>query len=280
MENKIALTIKEHYLYEETLLSAARAGFKSVNMGFGSSANLFLTDDCEKRIDKIANDLYKNGLKAINTHAPYYDLNISAEINDEKINSAQVKCLKATKILGADICTFHARTHFTGGENLDVSFEDNKRNFTPLVNEAVKLGVKVGIENLPKFPEWYPVFFTCYPEDQIRLIDFFNAPEAVCAVWDTGHAHLMKNDQSESIRKVGERIKATHIHNNFKNDDMHFAPSVGTIDWQKTIKALKDVGYDGYFTTESDIFDGALVEEQVEHLYDCLLKIEKLFRAS
>lgn len=277
MSGKVAVTIKEHFLYEESLRCAKEAGFRYVNMGFGSSTDLFLSGDWERKIEKIASDLQKNGLRAVNTHAPYYDLCVSSEKCDEKIDLAQKRCLKATKILGADVCAFHAKTRFTGGENLDVSFEDNKRNFAPLVDEAIKSGVKVGIENLPKFPEWEPVFFTCYTSDQIRLIDYFNAPEAVCAVWDTGHANLMNYDQAQAIEKVGKRIKATHLHNNFKTEDYHLAPSVGTIDWDSVCKAFKKIGYDGYFTAETDLYDSLLTEQYVKHLYGCLIKIEKIF---
>lgn len=279
MDRKVALTVQADGAFKDTLNYAKSAGFKYVNMGFGSLAGLLTSVDGEKTVCAIADELAKNGLRAVMTHAPYYDLRISAEVQDENINKAQLFCLKATKILGAGVCAFHPRTHFTGGENAEFSLIDNVKNFTPLVAEAKKLGVKVGIENLPKFPLWTPEFYSCNPGDHARLIDCFNDPSAVCAVWDTGHANLMKHNQAESIKLLGSRIEATHIHNNFKDDDLHFAPSVGNIDWAAVAKALKSAGYKGYFTCESNLYPNALTEEYIEHLYDCLVKIENLFNA-
>lgn len=87
----------------------------------------------------------------------------------------------------------------------------------------------------------------------------------------------MKEEQTESIKTLGTRIKATHIHNNFKDDDKHFALSLGNIDWAAVAKAFKKAGYRGYFTSESNLLSGDLGGEYIKHIYDCLIKIEKLF---
>ncbi len=277
MGNRVALTVLADGAFCENLKLAKSAGFKYINVGFGRFWQLLTEKNWQQTAETILNALESNGLKAINTHAPYYDLRLSSEIQDENLNEAQMLCLKVSKILGESVCAFHPRTRFTGGENSDVAYLDNIKNFAPLVNEAKKQGVAIGIENLPKFPEWDPVFYSCYVSDQLRLIDYFGDPSAVCAVWDTGHANLMKEEQSESIKTLGTRIKATHIHNNFKDDDMHFAPSVGNIDWAAVAKAFKQAGYRGYFTSESNLLSGDLGGEYIKHIYDCLIKIEKLF---
>lgn len=130
----------------------------------------------QQTAETILNALESNGLKAINTHAPYYDLRLSSEIQDENLNEAQMLCLKVSKILGASVCAFHPRTRFTGGENLNLAYLDNIKNFAPLVNEA-----------------------------------------------------------------------------------------------------KKQAGYRGYFTSERNLLSGGLGGEYIKHIYDCLIKIEKLF---
>ncbi|MCQ2399238.1 MAG: TIM barrel protein [Clostridia bacterium] len=76
---------------------------------------------------------------------------------------------------------------------------------------------------------------------------------------------------------IGSRIKATHVHNNFKKYDEHFSPSMGTVNWREVTGALRDIGYDGYLTLESNYYENELMEEYVKHLYDSIVKVEKLF---
>ena len=41
-----------------------------------------------------------------------------------------------------------------------------------------------------------------------------------------------------------------HINDNFAEDDVHLAPFLGRIDWQQTMKALKEIGYSGSMNLE------------------------------
>lgn len=76
----------------------------------------------------------------------------------------------------------------------------------------------------------------------IHTYDSFKSDKiAVC--WDTSHANLMPFDQSDVIRKLGKRIKQTHLGSNYKERDGHTLPIFGNVDWEKVMGAFRDIGY-------------------------------------
>ena len=52
----------------------------------------------------------------------------------------------------------------------------------------------------------------------------------------------------------GERLQALHIHDNDRCGDKHQIPFSMNIDYAPIVKALKDVGYNGWFTLEAASF--------------------------
>ncbi|HPU59266.1 MAG TPA: TIM barrel protein, partial [Candidatus Avimonas sp.] len=68
--------------------------------------------------------------------------------------------------------------------------------------------------------------------------------------WDFGHANLAANDQNESLKLIGKRLKATHVNDNDKLKDRHLLPFYGVIEWEPIMKTLKEIDYQGDFTFE------------------------------
>lgn len=271
---KKAIQIQYDSDFETALKCAKNAGFRYVSLGFGSS-KLFHNAGWEKHILHIEKLLEKYSLECIQTHLPYYDLLISAEIIDKDADKAMLRCIKGGAMLGAQWTAYHARTAVNDNYSPRKSMELAKTALTPLVNEAIAQNTGIAIENLPVFPDIYEMkFFTSDYEDLCELCDYFKS-ENVGICWDFGHAHLMKNNQRKAIEYVGSRIKATHIHNNDQNSDGHFLPSTGTIDWKSVISPFKKFGYGGALTLEINYNADFALESFFRHAYECLEIIEK-----
>jgi sugar phosphate isomerase/epimerase len=58
----------------------------------------------------------------------------------------------------------------------------------------------------------------------------------------------------EMIYALGHRLQALHIHDNDKKGDTHQIPFSMQIDFAPIVKALHDIGYQGYFTLEADAY--------------------------
>ena len=190
------------------------------------------------------------------------------------------KCGPVIRVLGADLMAVHPRAWLRNElEDVEKSYFYNMQNLLPLVKEAERLGCRIGIENLPTYPNWAVTFYSNFPEEHKRLIDDFNSP-AVCGVWDFGHAHLATEDQAAAIAVLGSRIKGTHVHDNFRKVDDHLPPTEGEIDWKVMMQALKATGFDGYLTLEVHYYDWLkqgpeAIRDRVRHLYECVAKADE-----
>lgn len=49
-----------------------------------------------------------------------------------------------------------------------------------------------------------------------------------------------------------DQLQALHLHDNDQHDDSHAIPFSMKIDFDKVVRALKAVDYQGYFTLEAD----------------------------
>lgn len=80
---------------------------------------------------------------------------------------------------------------------------------------------------------------------------------------DTGHTNLFGLPLGESLRQCGDRLIATHVHDNDGHADQHIEPTRGTIDWQDGVAALHEVGWDGIFNLEIAPLRGHPIEAQM-----------------
>ena len=197
MNRKVALQINNAWDMEKMTKIMSDCGFKYVAISFGD-ANPLIGDDWEKYIYGIGELFAKNGLRCIQTHAPYYDLLISAEERNPDMEKALLRSMEATKLLGADICAVHPRSVLIPDRpretttDREKSLKENIIAFSPLAEAGEKLGVYLGIENLMKYPNAFPYFYSYLAEDHCALIDELKS-KYVAAIWDFGHANLIDN---------------------------------------------------------------------------------------
>ncbi len=89
------------------------------------------------------------------------------------------------------------------------------------------------------------------PEDLIALVDSY-ADASVGVCWNFGHANFMLADQPRALRKLGDRIKATHASDNRGEVNSKLIPFVGgNVKWEKIIPALREIGYAGDLTIDA-----------------------------
>ena len=89
---------------------------------------------------------------------------------------------------------------------------------------------------------------------------------------DTGHANISGYKAADAIRKVGHRLRATHINDNHgAGVDEHVAPYMGTIDWSDVMNALREIDYAQDFSFEiqnlTSCYPAALQPEMIRFSY-------------
>jgi sugar phosphate isomerase/epimerase len=80
---------------------------------------------------------------------------------------------------------------------------------------------------------------------------------------DTGHTNLFGLPLGEAFRQCGNRLIATHVHDNDGHADQHIEPTRGTIDWQDGVAALREIGWNGIFNLEIAPLRGHPIEAQM-----------------
>lgn len=275
---KLAVQLYVNQHIEQAIRSAAKAGFTAVSLCMDYDDTL-RREDWEQRILWIRNLLEEHGVACVQTHLPCYDLKLSSEVLDPAMEQAQDRCILAAGILGAQWNAYHCRTAITRNWSPRVSMDENMPQLERLLRLAKENNTGIAVENLSLFPDVYWMrFLGSDVEDLVELCRRFDDP-AMQICWDFGHAHLLKHDMVGLIRTAGERIKCTHIHNNYQLQDDHFLPSVGTIDWPAAMGALREVGYSGYLTLEPKMPIPAVWDTFMAHGYDCCRYLDSLLAA-
>ena len=265
--------------FEKKCQYASEGGFKYISVNLGATP-----DPSDATYDKapehIMGILQKYGLNAVQTHLyNYYPLQ-SADIIDDKLEHRVLREIEVSGKIGAKWCVWHPR-YFVSGEwktgeyNEEKTLYYNHKTVPVYLEQAKRFGTGIALENL-----WGNMIRGGTPM-LARLCDSFNA-ENVGICWEMGHANIMEFEQAqdEAIRFLGERIKCTHIHNNFKEfRDLHLPPDAGNIEWDKVMKAFKDIGYEGPLTLETHCLypeDEKLLRDFARYNFNCLEFIQRL----
>ncbi len=101
----------------------------------------------------------------------------------------------------------------------------------------------------------------CFTADQLLAVINSMDSTHIHACWDTGHANLTRLDQYKEVTKLGDHLRAVHIHDNHYPvrepdgmfcPDAHNFPLFGNVNFDAFIQALIDIGYKNAFSFETD----------------------------
>lgn len=210
-----------------------------------------------------------NGIVCNQGHAPF-----PSSLKSEYYLKRAIECVAEA---GGEICIIHPMNDGTPQENAEM--------YLSLLPFAKEHNVKIATENMWN---WFPdaehsSFAACAtPESFNAHLDAVN-DDCFIACLDIGHAEMKGSDTTavEMIKALGSRLKALHIHDNDKLHDSHQLPFSMNIDFVPIVKALKEIGYDGYFTLEASYYLKNLgkdsVYEGVENLYKSAKRLAEMF---
>ena len=202
-----------------------------------------------KKLRKIGED---NGIVCNQSHAPFPTI-------CQPIKDMLKRAIECTAIAGGEICIIHPRNNYNAEQNAEMYFE--------LLPFAKEHGVKIATENMwnwDKEKDQAADAACSHHDDFLAHIKAVNDPYFVACL-DIGHAEMKGLDTSarECILTLGEHLAALHIHDNDRWHDSHQLPFTMSIDFEDMVSALKQIGYNGYFTLEADRYLSAYTQETV-----------------
>ena len=195
-----------------------------------------------KSIKNFANEI---GMFYQSLHAPsaiMADLWKEGEGAEKAVNTL-CACLRDCAENEIDTMVVRA---FSGFENHNPTPE-GVENFSRVIIEAEKLGVKIALEN------------TEAEEYLHALMEVFRENKSVGFCFDSGH-ELCYNRGEDMLSIYGDRLLATNLSDNLgirsrdgsitRTDDLHLLPFDGIADWNGIAKRIKMCGFDGPLTFE------------------------------
>lgn len=121
-----------------------------------------------------------------------------------------------------------------------VAYDRSQENLRPLIPIAEELGINISIENV-----WNN--FLLSPIEMARYVDEMSS-ERVRAYFDCGN--IVKFGWPEDwILTLGERIDKIHLKDYSRADGWKDLRE-GDVNWPRVTGALREIGYEGYFTCE------------------------------
>ena len=135
---------------------AALAGFKYIAINFNNMPDNSppVWDAAPEKIIRI---LENNSLKCVQSHLPYYDLRISAEITDNELENAITNSLKVAGKIGVKWNVYHPRSAVSTGFCISRSLDENIRRISGYLEIDEKCGTGIALENLPVFNDIIPL---------------------------------------------------------------------------------------------------------------------------
>ena len=175
-------------------------------------------------------------------HAPFrsckygMDFDLSNPVFREIVNA-----LEYASIVGAKYVVVHGIMTPMGPRTYE-SLQYNYQFFKTLAPYARQFGVCIALEN-----EGEGLPNPLVVRELLRMLD---DPCFVTLV-DTGHARLCLVRPQDFIRDLPRgSLRGLHIQDNRGEKDDHLLPGMGIMNWDKILRALAEVGYDGDFNLE------------------------------
>lgn len=232
----------EHML--EAIRFCKEAGYDALDIHFNEIDKLS-RDEQDAFIETAKTLMAEAQMTLSQSHARFGSV---ADYNDpaqlEEYYQHVIRTIELAERLGAPWVVVHP-LDFMGlcGLSEEETIKRNADFFHRAINAVPRIGL--AFENTGRS-------YFCNADRLLALREAAGNHERFGFCWDTGHGNLIEGlDQEENIMKLGKLLKCTHIQDNRGINDDHFMPYMGSIDWPKVVRALKNSGYEGDFVYES-----------------------------
>jgi len=173
----------------------------------------------------------------------------TADLTDS-LRKASIKEMLESLDVAAELRPLKVVLHPSYVTGLGVFVMEQSRQYAlesleAVVEKADSLGLVLGLENM--FPR------TRYMTDPAEFAEVFERFPTLKMTLDTGHANIGGRGDKKAIdfiQQFSDRIVHIHANDNFGKEDNHLPVGAGTVDFQKIVKALKNIGYNQTVTLE------------------------------
>ncbi len=244
----MCLWTKESYLFEEDYAEKAKA-LRAYADSIGICCNqahapfpvYFLDNSWGRSLLGTIKELGGEDLTTVDNPAEEYE-----RLLDKLISRA----IEIAAILGSKAIVLHP--------NNDASIEENIAFYQRYQALAKKWRIKIALENMWNWDgekDCASPAACSDPESFQAHLDGLDK-EVFVACLDIGHAEMrgLNTSAVQMLTALGDRVACLHIHDNDQHFDLHKIPFSMKIDFYEIARTLKQIGYQGDLTFESEAF--------------------------
>lgn len=253
-------------------------GFDCVDLGFANTAendtSIYHKDKAEQKriISEMRSASEEMGIEIYQMHGPWRSPMRDGTVEDRAEWSEYMKQgIEFSGDLGCKHFIVHPIMPFGKAPEQDAKAfcELNYEFYNNLLPTAKNAGVTICLENMP-----FLMHAISKAEQVYNFVKDMNSENfAMCL--DTGHCTFWKDSPADAVRKIGNTIKAFHVHDNDGVNDLHTYPFHGTIDWEDFKNALKGIDESVVLSLETSAYSIPERDGIRDHYLSGLVKIAR-----
>ena len=158
------------------------------------------------------------------------------------------RSIRLTALIGCKNWVIHPLMPFGHMADFDTEqfWQINLDFFRALLPYAKEHDVTICFENMPM-----KGLSMSTTEKTLEFIHMINDDHFKLCL-DTGHEAVFGTSVGDAVRLAGKDLRVFHIHDNDGKRDQHWIPCTGVIDWKDFYKAVKEIGFDGVLSLETN----------------------------
>ena len=232
---KIGLSSCGKTLNRQLFADYAKAGIDAMEVSPAWDAYKYLD---YKAIKKYADEF---GITLWSYHLPFQTIDLSTE--DKAWSVCTTEYLSELIKQASDIGIHKFVAHSSSGAFLPEERERKltcaKESLNELAEIAAKFNSEICVEVLPR---------QCLGNCSDEILDILSVNDKLRVCFDTNH--LLKEDALLFLGRVGDKIATLHVSDYDFEDERHWLPGEGDVDWNRLYQGIVDTGYQGVWMYE------------------------------
>ncbi|MFH2057040.1 MAG: sugar phosphate isomerase/epimerase family protein [bacterium] len=249
---------------ETQLAEIERAGFEAVSLG----ANLGHCDFLQTAVQaEVRLSVLRHSLEIDSLHvpiAPAYDISKKDPESRMAAVCRVALAMAAAVELNAGIVILHLCYH--APRDYEQDLQSLLDSLDVLIESAENMGIKLAAENLVTEPS-----HTFLAES---LATFDSKHYGLC--YDSSHAQLTGRQPLEWLERFGDRLLAVHLSDNDGQQDRHWLPFTGIVDWKALTNTLRDNDFSGSLLLEVENREGTPTPEFLRQAADSAMRLREM----
>ena len=227
----------------EDFKNAKIHGIDFIEVAFNQCYRGVSADEVNKRLQEMKLKVDSAGINVWSIHLPF-SRTLDISVLNDSLRKENVKfmseMIKRAAVFNPQRLVLHPSSEPISDEERNERLKNAKESIEQLKECADSLKLQLCIENLPR---------TCLGNTPEELLFIIKDIPGLKVCFDTNH--YFGGTTQHFIDVLGDYIGTIHASDFDFNNECHWLPTQGDIDWKELVLSLQKVGYNGVFMYEA-----------------------------